>query len=711
MGEYKWNSPRAIFIYDTVLWCLSVLVDLFFRQVQTRGSFKVPRRGPIIFVAAPHANQFVDPLLLMRQVRLEASRRVNFLVAAKSMQRKFIGAVSRAVGGIPVGRAQDLAKPATGTIRMPNLSQPNMFEGIGTKFTEELKPGYTFFLPQDGGSAEVVSIESDTECTLKRDFKDEKGLQLLAKKEGTKYKVAPKVDQTEVYNAVFDRLNEGGCVGIFPEGGSHDRSDLLPLKAGVAIMALGAIAKNPGCDVKIIPCGMNYFHAHKFRSRAVIEFGSPLSVDPELVEMYKTGDKREAVKKLLDQIYNALQAVTVLSPDYDTLMVVQAARRLYKPSHKKLPLAKVVDLNRRFIAGYTHFKDDPRVQHLRKGVLDYNRQLSLLGIRDHQVQNARYHFLVVLCMMIYRIIKLIVLTVGALPGFVLFAPVFIATKVISKKKAKEALEASTVKIQGRDVLATWKLLVSLGLAPILYTWYSFLATYITYKYDLLPAFLSRFIWLVPVISMFVLPNVSYASLRFGESGMDIFKSLRPLFLLLLPGSANTVNRLRERREALAFELTELINTLGPEIFPDFNANRIVSTPDLDYRSSEFRARSRSRSRSRSGDESPSSTPGSPVTRNASFANLGDVPLFPTIPRPRSRSRGLSGGLGKMSQIITTSDDKGIGEQNGETIADIAKKIRGAFSERRRKKAESRGSEWSGVTSGAETPADEAKKTI
>jgi glycerol-3-phosphate O-acyltransferase/dihydroxyacetone phosphate acyltransferase len=86
-------------------------------------------------------------------------------------------------------------------------------------------------------------------------------------------------------------------------------------------MALGALAANPDCGLKIVPCGMNYFHAHKFRSRAVIEFGTPLQVPPELVDLYKKGERREAVRGLLELIYQALVAVTVTSPDYDTLMV------------------------------------------------------------------------------------------------------------------------------------------------------------------------------------------------------------------------------------------------------------------------------------------------------------------------------------------------------------------------------------------------------
>jgi 1-acyl-sn-glycerol-3-phosphate acyltransferase len=34
-----------------------VMVDIFFREIRSRGSYRIPRRGPVIFVAAPHANQ------------------------------------------------------------------------------------------------------------------------------------------------------------------------------------------------------------------------------------------------------------------------------------------------------------------------------------------------------------------------------------------------------------------------------------------------------------------------------------------------------------------------------------------------------------------------------------------------------------------------------------------------------------------------------
>lgn len=83
------------------------------------------------------------------------------------------------------------------------------------------------------------------------------------------------------------------------------------------------MAANPELRVKIVPVGLSYFHAHKFRSRAVVEFGSPLDVPPELVEMFSLGgtNKRDACGKLLDLIYDGLKTVTVRAPDYETLMV------------------------------------------------------------------------------------------------------------------------------------------------------------------------------------------------------------------------------------------------------------------------------------------------------------------------------------------------------------------------------------------------------
>lgn len=86
-------------------------------------------------------------------------------------------------------------------------------------------------------------------------------------------------------------------------------------------MALGTVQAKPDCNLKVIPVGMNYFHAHKFRSRAVIEFGTPIDVPVELAEKFAGGERRQAIGELLETIREGLVSVTVTTPDYDTLMV------------------------------------------------------------------------------------------------------------------------------------------------------------------------------------------------------------------------------------------------------------------------------------------------------------------------------------------------------------------------------------------------------
>lgn len=281
------------------------LLRLFFREIDSFNSHKIPAHDPVLFVCAPHANQFIDPLV----VSITAKRHIGFLTAAVSMRRRFIGLFARSMGSIPVERPQDLAGPGAGTITVAGST----VTGIDTTFTASVKPGDSLSFNRQ--LLLVDRVVSDTELVLKEPPQS-------AVDHAIKYKIVPKVDQSDVYDKVYDRLHENGCVGIFPEGGSHDRTTLLPLKAGFCIMALGAIAKHPGMKLKIVPTGLNYFRAHRFRSacavaarvcasahhappvlagHAYVDFGDPIQVPDELVDMFRRGgvDKRKACEQLL----------------------------------------------------------------------------------------------------------------------------------------------------------------------------------------------------------------------------------------------------------------------------------------------------------------------------------------------------------------------------------------------------------------------------
>lgn len=121
------------------------------------------------------------------------------------------------------------------------------------------------------------------------------------------------------------------------------------------------------------------------------------------------------------------------------MQVIQAARRLYKSPGQHLSLGQVVELNKRFIAGYLHFKDEPRVQQLRVNVMKYNRLVRDLGLRDHQVTQAKRAYWKTLSLLLYRTILLAVWSVFALPGVILNGPIFLLARVMSRKKAKGTL--------------------------------------------------------------------------------------------------------------------------------------------------------------------------------------------------------------------------------------------------------------------------------
>lgn len=199
----------------------------------------------------------------MRVVRTEARRRIAFLIAEKSMRQWAIGNFARAAGAVPVGRAMDNTKPGKGLIYLPDpTNDPTLVRGVGTQFDKETEVGGLLVLPpveNNSASADILEIHGPEEVRMKKEFKGEAALKQLTGKgevngehkldgmitdgdagdfQGTKYKVAPKIDQREVYDAVFQKLNDGGCVGIFPEGGSHDRTELLPLKGELVFLTM-----------------------------------------------------------------------------------------------------------------------------------------------------------------------------------------------------------------------------------------------------------------------------------------------------------------------------------------------------------------------------------------------------------------------------------------------------------------------------------------
>jgi len=574
-------------MYRFLVWFFKTITHIFFDDVEIIGQEKIPQEGAVIFVGN-HQNQFVDGALLMAH----CLRAVSFIVAAVSMRRPIVGHLARACNAIPVERPQDVAKPGPGLVRFNGRE----VLGEGTSFTTSFVVGDSIGIKGIQEPAPITEIVSDQKLLIKDPLE-------TVLTEAVPYKIFKKLDQGNLYHHVWEALGNGGCIGIFPEGGSHDRTELLPLKAGVTLMALGAVEKY-GVPVKIVPCGFNYFFGHKFRSRVALEFGEPYEIlpDSELVAKYRQS-KRSACSELLEIITTRLRSVTLNAPNYKILQAILAARRLYQPPNVQLPIDQYLELNRRFAEGYIRFSEHPRLKQSIKDLYAYMKELKVNGLRDYQVAtvvaessqedeaaedeaeeeeyNIRFDwdtnknlispqtfywnllvnfFFFVVCFLI------------SLPGLLLNAPVGYIIQQIATKKAREAVRSSTVKIRGDDVIASTKVLTALWMVPLSYTIY---ATFAGLYFE--SFWIAIGVW-------FILPFFSYLSLRVLQRGVFTWKAL--LAIRTLKRSEAKLRALQKERRRLVRELRSLIDELGPQLGPEIWEHRVISPEELERNQEE-----------------------------------------------------------------------------------------------------------------------------
>ena len=270
------------------------------------------------------------------------------------------------------------------------------------------------------------------------------------------------VDNSKAFDKLYEVMESGNCMGIFPEGVSHVESQLAKLKTGTARIAL-AVAARGKVKVTIVPCGLNYIHRHRFRSQVLIEFGEPIVIEDEWLEEFKA-DEQNTVRKLTEHLAQALRNVTLNAPDWRTLRFVQAARRLYKPATANLSPGVYVELNRRFVDGYLHATDDEEMRRFRDDVEDYQSRLEMLGIKDHQLRkpmSAGKAFR----RLTTRFLTMLLLLPVAIPGALLHLPVGWIAAVVGEKFSYEMDDIATIK-----VFATILLLPLLYLVIALTVW-------------------------------------------------------------------------------------------------------------------------------------------------------------------------------------------------------------------------------------------------
>lgn len=530
------SIPASVMMTNVMFMC----VDLFFRDVTSRNTYKVPAKAPVLFVCAPHSNQLLDPLVVMRT----CPRHTGFLCAAKTMRKRIIGFIAKALDSIPVERAQDLKRKGTGMVTVTG----DVVHGVGTQFTAELHPKDR--IEVCGQELPIKEVLSETEARLK--VAPPAGS--LPAREHQPFSVVPHVDSTVLYESVFERLGASECVGIFPEGGSHDRTELLPLKMGVSIMALGASARFPGLPIRIMPVGLHYFKGHRFRGAVLVDYGEPLLIPPELVAAYEQGgaQMQAACEQLLHLVEQALTSVTISAPDYGTLELFWMMRRLHmqmtvQETGKRPTLEQQVALTKAFSRGWAEISEKPGTAALQRRVASYNQQLRLYGIRDYRVEASTRIDNATLLRALLLWMRMLFNGLVALPGLLLGLPLLVVTRYVSESERVKAVKSSSVKIYGRDVVATYKVLISLVMTPVLHVLYT--------------ALVWRFVsQRAGVAYMFFSPFVCWGAVRCAESSKLAYREAWAIVSALL--NPQNLQHLQHLRQEIKADVLNLFNDIG-----------------------------------------------------------------------------------------------------------------------------------------------------
>jgi 1-acyl-sn-glycerol-3-phosphate acyltransferase len=187
-----------------------------------------------------------------------------------------------------------------------------------------------------------------------------------------------------MFRAASRALGAGGAIVIFPEGLSHDRPALMPLRTGTARMLLAAEAAAGGrLGVTLLPVGLSVHEPGTFRAgRALVAVGPPVET-AECVALHAT-DPEAAVRRLTDRLAEGIRRQIAEAEDRQTLRLVDAAQAVWREEvaagaggeAARLAWRQAVVRAHRYLAA----RDPARLATLARDLDAYARALEAAGL-------------------------------------------------------------------------------------------------------------------------------------------------------------------------------------------------------------------------------------------------------------------------------------------------------------------------------------------
>ncbi|MBV9880841.1 MAG: 1-acyl-sn-glycerol-3-phosphate acyltransferase [Gemmatirosa sp.] len=145
---------------------------------------------------------------------------------------------------------------------------------------------------------------------------------------------APPGGNDDTFRAAEAALLDGDAIALFPEGISHARPALAPLKTGVARLALQTAARHGGA-FPLVPVGITLDDRAIFRSAGLLVVGAPVAWDDLGAEAARAGERATEparVHELMGRIGRALAEVTVSFASWEDARLVALAEEVHGAS-------------------------------------------------------------------------------------------------------------------------------------------------------------------------------------------------------------------------------------------------------------------------------------------------------------------------------------------------------------------------------------------
>jgi 1-acyl-sn-glycerol-3-phosphate acyltransferase len=205
-------------------------------------------------------------------------------------------------------------------------------------------------------------------------------------------------------DALARAVAEGSFAALFPEGRSHDAPHPLELKQGAARLYYRARQLLPAGAPPpvIIPVGLHYDAKQLYGSNALVAFHPPLALDAELnvtpADEEPEPAGRERTAELTRRFEDALEEASQATESWELHHLILRTGGLYNAERarregraaSRSPVVERYAVFARVRAGYRALteRDPAALERLRRRMVEYDADLSNLGLEDHELDAA-----------------------------------------------------------------------------------------------------------------------------------------------------------------------------------------------------------------------------------------------------------------------------------------------------------------------------------